>query len=452
MSSDVVIRGTGISKVYNIFRKPEDRLKQMIFRRRKFFDEYWALKDVSLEIRRGETVALVGRNGSGKSTLLQIITGTLLPTTGSMEIEGRVGALLELGAGFNPEFTGRENVYMSAQILGLARQEVDARFDTIAAFADIGDFIDQPVKLYSSGMYARLAFSVMAHVDTDILIVDEILAVGDAAFTQKCMRFIRKFKETGTLLFVSHDVGAVLSLCDTAVWMDAGMVRAHGPAREICEAYQADVEGAKGHENDFRIGGSRKAPDGPRTFPRDHREEALKELGLQGKGEVFAFDPDAPWYGQRGATIEGVQLLDADGAPLTSFEGGEDIRLEIRCRAERAVDRPIVGFNVKDRLGQSLFGDNTFLTYRDTRLSLSPGDVLTAAFDFRMPYLAGGDYSLSVAVASGTQDDHVQHHWVDDAMFFKVTKVSSKGLMGIPMRDIRMSVSQGADSSPKKAL
>ncbi|HWL79436.1 MAG TPA: ABC transporter ATP-binding protein [Roseomonas sp.] len=446
MSSDVVIRGKGINKVYNIFRKPEDRLKQMIFRRRKFFDEYWALKDVDLEIRRGQTVALIGRNGSGKSTLLQIITGTLQPTSGVMEVQGRVGALLELGAGFNPEFTGRENVYMSAQILGLSREEVVARFDTIAAFADIGDFIDQPVKLYSSGMYARLAFSVMAHVDTDILIVDEILAVGDAAFTQKCMRFIRKFKETGTLLFVSHDTAAVLNLCDTAIWMDAGMVRARGGAREICEAYQADVEGSKGHENDFRIGGSRKATAGQEAFPRDHREEALAELGLKGKGQVFAFDPDAPWYGQRGATIESVRLLDANGAPLSSFEGGEDVRLEIRCRAERAVDQPIIGFNVKDRLGQSLFGDNTFLTYRDVRVSLAPGEIVTAEFDFRMPYLAAGDYSLSVAVASGTQDDHVQHHWIDDAVLFKVTKISSKGLIGIPMRDIRLSVSQAAPS------
>lgn len=441
MSSNVVIRAQNLNKIYNIFKKPDDRLKQMIFRKRKFFDEYWALKDINIEIRRGETVALIGRNGSGKSTLLQIITGTLQPSSGSIEVEGRVGALLELGAGFNPEFTGRENVYMSAQILGLSPEMIDARFDEIAAFADIGDFIDQQVKLYSSGMYARLAFSVMAHIDTDILIVDEILAVGDAAFVQKCMRFIRKFKETGTLLFVSHDTAAVLSLCDTAIWIDAGVVRAQGPAREICEAYQADIEGSKGREHEFRIGGSRKSQVSEEPFPDDARKDQMKELGLHGQVDVFAFDPDAPWYGERGVVIDDVGLFSIDGDKRASLEGGEDVRLRISCHAERDVDQPIVGFIVKDRLGQSLFADNTFLTYEGGGLSMRRGERVVAEFDFRMPYLAAGDYSICVAIASGTQDDHVQHHWIDDALIFKVTQVSIKGLVGIPMRKIHMTIS-----------
>ncbi len=206
MSSEVVIYAKDLGKVYQIYRKPIDRLKQMLFRgRRKFYDEYWALRGVDLEIRRGETIGIVGRNGSGKSTLLQMICGTLAPSQGELAVSGRIAALLELGAGFNPEFTGRENVFLAASVLGLTEQQIVGRFESIAEFAGIGDFIDQPVKIYSSGMYARLAFAVAAHVDADILIIDEILAVGDVAFTQKCMRFIRAFQERGTIFFVSHD-------------------------------------------------------------------------------------------------------------------------------------------------------------------------------------------------------------------------------------------------------
>ena len=236
--SDVTIRVQGLSKRYEIYDRPRDRLLQMLARgRRQYFREFWALRDVSFEIRRGETVGIIGRNGSGKSTLLQLICGTLNPTAGQIEVHGRVAALLELGAGFNPEFTGRENVFMAAKLLGLTQSQIEERFDRIAAFADIGTFIEQPVKTYSSGMYVRLAFAVNAHVDADILVIDEALAVGDAVFTQKCMRFIRSFKERGTLLFVSHDTAAVQSLCESAIWLSAGQVRAIGPSRRIAEEY-----------------------------------------------------------------------------------------------------------------------------------------------------------------------------------------------------------------------
>jgi lipopolysaccharide transport system ATP-binding protein len=214
MSSEIAIEINSISKCYHIYERPSDRLKQMMFRgARKFYREFHALNGVDITIRKGETIGIVGLNGSGKSTLLQIICGTLSQTQGDVSVSGRIAALLELGAGFNPEFSGVENVYMAASLYGLTKAEVDERFKLIADFADIGDQINQPVKTYSSGMYVRLAFAVIAHVDADILIIDEALAVGDAVFTQKCMRFIRKFKETGTLLFVSHDMGSVLSLC-----------------------------------------------------------------------------------------------------------------------------------------------------------------------------------------------------------------------------------------------
>src|SRR6266542_6439942 len=207
---EVAISVRGVGKMYRIYDRPQDRLKQMLWRgRRTYGREFWALRDASFEVRKGETLGIIGRNGSGKSTLLQIIAGTLAPSEGEVTVNGRVAALLELGSGFNPEFTGRDNVFLNGSILGFSREEMAARFDEIAAFADIGEFIEQPIKTYSSGMVVRLAFAVIAHVDADILVIDEALAVGDACFTQKCMRFLRRFMEKGTVLFVSHDISSV---------------------------------------------------------------------------------------------------------------------------------------------------------------------------------------------------------------------------------------------------
>ena len=228
---DIAISVRNLSKCYQIYDQPHDRLKQSIYPRvqkfvgkppKQYFNEFWALRDVSFQVKKGETVGIIGRNGSGKSTLLQMICGTLNSTGGTIETRGRVAALLELGSGFNPEFTGRENVYMNASVLGLSREEIGARFDDIVAFADIGEFIEQPVKTYSSGMMLRLAFAVIAHVDADILIVDEALSVGDAIFAQKCMRFVRKFQEQGTLLVVSHDENAIKKFCQKALWLSNG--------------------------------------------------------------------------------------------------------------------------------------------------------------------------------------------------------------------------------------
>jgi len=442
MSSEWAVRAEGLGKAYAVFKRPQDRLKQMLVRgRRKYYADYWALKDVTINIARRETVGVIGRNGSGKSTFLQLVCGTLQPTTGRITVEGRVAALLELGAGFNPEFTGRENVLLSGAILGLSRREIEERFPSIAEFASIGDFIDQPVKLYSSGMYARLAFALMAHIDADVLIIDEILAVGDAAFAQKCMRFIRKFRERGTLLFVSHDTAAVLALCERAIWLEAGSIRAIGLAKEICFQYQASIEGEKENMNAFRIGGSRKAPRPEPELMIDHREATFKELGLVPQARVFQFDPDAPWYGVRGASIENVMVLNAAGRRVASFEGGEEITLYVRCLAHQLIQRPIVGFVVKDRLAQIIFGDNTFLTYCNRPLVAEAGSRFAAKFSFRIPYLPAGDYSVTIGLAEGTQDDHVHHHWTDDALFFKISASNHvKGLMGIPMKSIELIV------------
>ena len=318
MSSDFAIRIENAGKCYQIYRRPEDRLKQALsLGRGRFYTEYWAFRGVTFEVRRGESIAIIGRNGAGKSSLLQAVAGTSWTTEGSVSTRGRVVALLELGTGFNPEFTGRENVYLSGSILGLTDKQIDARVEAIEHFADIGDFMDQPVKLYSSGMYARLAFGVATHVDADILIVDEILAVGDAAFTQKCMRFIHTFRERGTLLFVFHDAGAVNRLCDRAVWLDGGRTRMIGPAKDVSHAYLAALYGQE-LGSSFQIGGARAA-DGEGRPISDPRQADLRN-----DVAVFDFNPEGPWFGQRGATLRRARLLSTSGQELSAFAGGEE--------------------------------------------------------------------------------------------------------------------------------
>lgn len=243
MSSNIAIRVSNLGKCYNIYDKPQDRLKQTLWRGRKqFFREFWALRDVSFEVRKGETVGIIGRNGSGKSTLLQLIVGTLTPSFGEVAVNGRVAALLELGSGFNPDFTGRENIFMNAVILGLNEAEINARFDEIAAFADIGDFIEHPVKTYSSGMIMRLAFAVSVCVSPDILIIDEALGVGDLAFQIKCSERLEKLTQSGvTLLFVSHDIGTVKAFCQTAIYLKEGVMSGMQGAADIVEMYLMDM-------------------------------------------------------------------------------------------------------------------------------------------------------------------------------------------------------------------
>lgn len=450
MSADVVISARNLSKAYAIFKRPEDRLKQMIWRgRRKYYEEYWALRDASLEIRRGETVGLIGRNGSGKSTFLQLVCGTLTPTGGTLEVNGRVAALLELGAGFNPEFTGRENVHLAASILGLDQGQIEERYQSIADFAGIGDFIEQPVKIYSSGMYARLAFAVAAHVDADVLIIDEILAVGDAAFTQKCMNFIHRFRENGTLLFVSHDMASVTSLCDRVVWLDSGMVRRTGPAKDVCYHYMAAVHGLRDESGTFKIGGVRKAMVDPVKVVKDPRSDLLKESTLRNEIAAFDFDPDSPWFGNRGCSVTDVRLLDAAGNRLHSLVGGEEVVLQVTVRTHKEIVRPIVGFYLKDWRGQNLFGDNTYLTFRDQLITIPAERHFAASFRLQMPYLPSGDYAITIGIAEGTQTDHVQHHWVDEALLLKVNSSHVvRGLVGIPI----LSIELGEVDEPQDAV
>ena len=434
-----------IAKCYQLYERPENRLKQALIPRlqralgrapTRFFRESWALREVSFAVARGETVGIIGRNGSGKSTLLQTICGTLSPTHGHVSVSGRIGALLELGSGFNPEFTGRENVFMNGAILGMGAEEIAAKYDDIVAFADIGDFIDQPVKTYSSGMYVRLAFAVIAHADADILVIDEALSVGDVFFAQKCMRFLRDFQKRGTVLFVSHDASAIVNLCDRAIWLDGGRVAMDGPAKTVCEAYHASTYGHAPVA--VRPAATQAAaPAGPA------RDEEGDAAGLDACfARVFRFDAERAGFGDGRASILDVRFEDGDGAPLSQVTGGEVVRLVVAAEAHRPLASPIVGFFLKDRLGQQLFGKNT---YREdaSAAAMDVGGQVRAAFEFRMPYLPRGRYTVDVAIADGTHLDHVQAAWVYDAVALESgASTVSTGLVGIPFRSITLDVNE----------
>lgn len=419
MSSEFAIKVDGVGKNYHLYDKPHHRLLQMLRGEKKtYYRDFWAVKDVSFSVRKGETVGIIGCNGSGKSTLLQMICGTLTPSTGSIAVNGRVAALLELGAGFNPEFTGRENVYMAASLYGLSRETIDAKMTAIIAFADIPDFMDQPVKTYSSGMYVRLAFAVIAHVDADVLVVDEALSVGDAFFTQKCIRFLRQFMETGTVLFVSHDTAAIVNLCSKAVLLRRGEIAEIGTPKEVTEHYLAALYEAN---QDIRGMGADQS-----------------ETSVDAKPVPTGFGTG---FGTGDAKIIAVQLLDQEGEPLSWVVGGESVMLDIRCAVFRDIQRPIVGFEFKDRLGQVIFSDNTFLAYADDALSLNAGTEVVARFEFQLPLLPSGDYSVSPAIASGTQEDHIQHHWLHDAMIVRVhAQTPCLGLIGVSMKKMRLRI------------
>lgn len=451
---DVAIRVTNLSKCYQIYGAPRDRLKQFVVPRlqkfaskppSQFFREFWALKDISFEIKKGETVGIIGRNGSGKSTLLQIICGTLTPTAGSVETIGRVAALLELGAGFNPEFTGRENVYMNAAVLGLSKEEVDARFDDIAAFADIGEFIEQPVKTYSSGMYIRLAFSVIAHVDADILVVDEALSVGDAVFTQKCMRFIRAFQERGTLLFVSHDMGSVQNLCKTAVWLEHGKVRQIGTSKNVAEAYlQYTLQEIYGNAAKLN---SVSSTAEPASEDKSFLQEIQSEQNAIDYGTTATvknnFNAASGWKSGAAEVLSvSLQKLEPDSTGV--FAGGEKVRMVIHAKANEALISPILGFLVRDRLGQDLFGENTLPYTVQTPRPVEAGQNFRAEFVFTLPMLPNGQYAVMASVANGDLYNNVQHHYLHDALIINVSSSKVRwGLVGVPFERIALETQNG---------
>ncbi|ABM05143.1 ABC transporter ATP-binding protein [Psychromonas ingrahamii 37] len=436
--NETILSVDNVSKCFEMYKKPSHRLLQMFLRRKKLYKEFWALKNISFSVSRGESLGIIGRNGAGKSTLLQIICDTLTPTTGEIKVNGRVAALLELGAGFNPEFTGKDNVYLCASLYGMSNDEIDEQYENIIQFADIGEFINQVVKTYSSGMYVRLAFAVIAHVNADMLIIDEALAVGDALFTQKCMRFLREFKKTGVLLFVSHDTSAVTNLCDKAVWLKNGQLESFGSAKDVSEQYMAFLYQSKISSKDKE---PKKVLKQNKAF-KDFRLDFINSTNIRNDIKVIQFDElNVKSFGHDGANFTDVYITDTDNNPLSWFVGGEDVRLKLVVDVLSELKNPIIGFTVKDKLGQPIFGDNTYISTLNHNFLCDANNVLNVEFSFLMPILMNGDYSLSVAIADGDQESHVQHQWINDALVFRSMSTSaSTGLVGIPMKDIKFTV------------
>lgn len=395
-----MIRLRSVTKQFDSYVNPADRFKEFFKGHRA--DSFRALDDVTLDIEAGHTVGIIGPNGSGKSTLLQIMAGILFPTTGTVEVQGKVSALLELGAGFNPEFTGKENVYLNASILGMTAREIDEKFDQIVAFSGIGDVIYRPVKTYSTGMYVRLAFATAINVDPDILIIDEALAVGDVAFQQKCMLKIRQLQQEGkTIIFVSHDTSAVKSLCHHAVLMHHGRVIDQGSPEEMVNHY-------------LKLVYSETLTDVEENGAGDLRP-ARQEL----MEPVTTLPNVDNRFGNGEASVIGTVILSDEGSPISGLDAGDDLRVKVSVRCNRTVQKPIIGVVVRDRLGNDLTATNTYLEGTTLKQG-DPGDIFTVLFTIRAPELIKGHYSISPAVANGTLTNHEMCDWVDNACTFEI--------------------------------
>jgi ABC-type polysaccharide/polyol phosphate transport system ATPase subunit len=370
-----------VAKLYRLYRRPSDRLRELLPAAAPRHSDFWALKDISFSLEKGETLGLVGPNGCGKSTLLQIVAGILQPTSGRVVTRGRIAALLELGAGFNPEFSGRENVYLNGEIMGLSRAEIDKAMPSIEAFAEIGEFIERPVKEYSSGMYVRLAFSTAIHVEPEILIVDEALAVGDAVFANRCVRKFEELRERKiTVLFVSHDLGLVKTLSDRAILLLHGRIEAQGSPSDVINRYIGLVleKQASRAEKDDRVRASFRHGDGA-------------------------------------SEITGVEILNSRGEPAAVVAAGEAVTVRVRARFHAPISDPMVGILVRTRIGIDVYGTNTRI--EEMRLGdFQPGDWLEV--DFRMEcWLTPQAYTLTVATQN---PDGSSHDWLDDAIAFEV--------------------------------
>jgi lipopolysaccharide transport system ATP-binding protein len=420
------LAATGLGKRYQRDCTPLQLLSNQLFGA-AHGAAFWAVQPLTLQIGRSEALGVIGRNGSGKSTLLQLLMGTRTPSVGHVTRHGRVAGLLELGAGFNPDFSGRENAIFNANSLGLSPEVAVERLPLIEAFAEIGEYIDRPVREYSSGMYARLAFAVAIHVDAEVLIVDEILSVGDSFFQHRCHAWIRKFRaDGGSIVFVSQNAIEMSSICQRAIWLDQGEVRAHGPSIEVAAAYQVAMLGQYGDAP--TASRSRAALGAPDEMIDDAQFDTPMVV------QTGPFLRNAPQHGQGGARIVSVTWHQPDGPPVNRFSGGEEIELRLTARVEVYLRQPIIGFIFRDSRGQNLFGDNSYLATALDPPAIGPGGEIAAVFRFRFPYLPTGTYQLAPSILEGTQESHVHIHWLEEAMWINVTESPvSFGLVGVPM-------------------
>lgn len=434
MSSDQpVISVRNVSKCFITYDKPHDRLKQALIPRIQrwsgkppttYGKEFWALRDINFDVHKGETVGIVGRNGSGKSTLLQIICGTLNPTLGKIETRGRVAALLELGSGFNPEFTGRENVYLNAAVLGLTHDEVNERFDAIAGFADIGEFLDQPVKAYSSGMAVRLAFAVQAQVDPDILVVDEALSVGDARFQAKCFERLRQLKENGTsILLVTHSSEQVVTHCSRAILLEKSRIEMIGESRQVINKYTDILFGKKSSPSTF------KSLDLAELARTDANFSVIDDDTLTFNYDSYAsrigYNPHEYRWGDGAASVLDFHISANGRAFPNSIKSGEEITLYLAIKFNRLVVDPIIGFTLKTKEGVTVYGTNTYLLDCKTTEYLGlPGTSARVCLKFKS-LLASGDYFISIGIASRTGEEAVPHDRRYDSIHIVVEPVDN---------------------------
>lgn len=396
MSSEITtayaIEVNDLGKCYQIYDKPSDRLKQMLMRGRKqYYKEFWALRNITFKIPKGKVVGILGKNGAGKSTLLQIICSTLSPTQGGVDVHGRVAALLELGSGFNPEFTGIENIYMNGQILGLDSSQMDAKLKAILEFADIGDFVHQPVKTYSSGMFARLAFSVAVNVEPDLLIVDEALSVGDAWFQHKSMARMRQLMESGcSVLFVSHSIDAVRALCDEAIWLDQGKIKMQGNVTDVTNAYMNDVFI---EHNRIVLQSMGPTVTTEEQLPIERQEIETDELTVL----AVAKTPSTALDSGAVLTVRSIALKDSQDRVTDHLNQGEAFSLEFELQIHKRTNNLSLGFLIKDQFGQELTGESFFNTHRRS-LNFEANQTVRFAFKSEMLLRGGQSYSVALRI------------------------------------------------------
>ncbi len=413
-----------LSKIYRIYDRPRDKLLEILgFGRRTLFREFWALRDITFDLDAGHTLGIIGRNGSGKSTLLQILAGIMRQTRGDCFVEGKVSALLELGSGFNPEFTGRENVFMNGAILGLDTRQMQERFESVARFAEIGDFMEQPVKTYSSGMFMRLAFAVAVNVDPDILLVDEALSVGDLIFQHRCIHRMNQLRASGkTIVFVTHDLGAVTKWCDRALLLDDGNLLEDGKPDLVVQKYRALM-----FERERRY----EWADGP-PVPVEESEDLVVAKDVPVATSIPNIDHR---FGSGEATLLGVELINKKGEPARDVVGGQTIIIRVSARFNTDVQQPILGYTLRDRLGIEISACNTSYAGRSLPAALK-GDIFTSDFQISFPHLAAGSYSVSPAVAKGTTLKHDMCDWIDNALVFSLE--SSELIYGMLRMDVQV--------------
>ncbi len=410
VNNDIAIHVDHVKKMYKLYDRPSDRLKESLgLTRRKCYREHYALQDISFDIARGETIGIIGTNGAGKSTLLKIITGVLNPTDGEVTVNGRISALLELGAGFNMEYTGIENVYLNGTMMGFSEEEIDARLENILAFADIGDFVNQPVKMYSSGMFVRLAFAVAINIDPEILIVDEALSVGDVFFQAKCYRKFEDFKKEGkTILFVSHDLNSISKYCDRVILLDHGKVMDTGSPKEMVDLYKRLIVHQGPEAGEQQIHGQ--------NIPADRK----------GWITPFEMNPNALEYGDKKAEMVGFMLLDENGLPTNTIEKGSTFTMKVKIRYHEDIDDPIFAYTIKDMRGTEITGTNTMFEH----ITVQPrkaGETDIVTYTQRVD-LQGGEYLISFGLTGYRDGDFTVYHRLYDAC--SLTVFSTKNTVG----------------------